>query len=119
MTTPMVDAQNVYKSYGALDVLRGVTLSVQPGEVMCMIGPSGGQVDLPALHQPPRADQCRAPVRRRRTDGLRGSSDGSLYEMALTKGAKQRREIGMVFQRFNLFPHVTALGNITMAVVQS
>ena len=39
--TPMVDAQNVYKNFGALDVLRGVTLTVQPGEVMCLIGPSG------------------------------------------------------------------------------
>jgi polar amino acid transport system ATP-binding protein len=115
--TPMVDAQNVYKSFGALDVLRGVTVSVQRGEVMCLIGPSGSgkSTFLRCINHLEQINAGRLYV-----DGeLVGYVERGdvLHEMSLRKAARQRRDIGMVFQRFNLFPHVTALGNITMSVV--
>ncbi len=118
MTMPMVDAQNVYKNFGALDVLRGVTLTVQPGEVMCLIGPSGSgkSTFLRCINHLEQINAGRLYVDGELV-GYVERSDGSLHEMALRKAARQRRDIGMVFQRFNLFPHVTALGNITMAVV--
>ncbi len=57
--TPMVKAEQVCKSFGALDVLKGITLEVGRGEVLVMVGPSGsGQVDVPALYQPSGAGQC-------------------------------------------------------------
>ena len=76
-----------------------------------------GQVDVPALHQPPRAGQRRAAVRRRRADRL-PRAGGKLHEMPPREAAKQRRDIGMVFQHFNLFPHRTALENIIEAPIQ-
>ena len=114
--TPMVDAQNVYKSsvrstFCAVSPERATRRGDVPDRTVGF-----GQVHLPALHQPSRADQRRAPVRRRRVGRLRRAGN-VLHEMSLRKAARQRRDIGMVFQRFNLFPHVTALGNITMAVI--
>ncbi|HQR80368.1 MAG TPA: amino acid ABC transporter ATP-binding protein, partial [Actinomycetota bacterium] len=114
---PMVDAQNVYKKFGALEVLRGITLTVQPGEVTCLIGPSGSgkSTFLRCINHLEQIDAGRLYV-----DGdLVGyvERDGTLHEISPRKAARQRREIGMVFQRFNLFPHVTALGNITMSMI--
>ena len=113
---PMVDSQGVHKSFGALDVLRGVSLTVQPGEVMCLIGPSGSgkSTFLRCINHLEQINAGRLYV-----DGeLVGyvERDGALHEMPLRRAARQRQDIGMVFQRFNLFPHVTALGNITMAL---
>ena len=113
----MVDARNVYKKFGALEVLRGITLNVQPGEVTCIIGPSGSgkSTFLRCINHLEQIDAGRLYV-----DGeLVGyvERDNVLHEMPLRKAARQRRDIGMVFQRFNLFPHVTALDNITMSMV--
>ena len=114
---PMVDSQAVWKSFGSLDVLRGVTLQVASGEVMCLIGPSGSgkSTFLRCINTLERVDAGRLYV-----DGeLVGydERDGVLHEQSPRQAARQRRRIGMVFQRFNLFPHVTALGNVTMAMV--
>ncbi len=114
---PMVDSQAVWKSFGSLDVLRGVTLQVASGEVMCLIGPSGSgkSTFLRCINTLERVDAGRLYV-----DGeLVGydERDGVLHEQSTRQAARQRRRIGMVFQRFNLFPHVTALGNVTMAMV--
>ena len=92
-------------------------LSVQPGEVMCLIGPSGSgkSTFLRCINHLEQINAGRLYV-----DGeLVGYVERGnvLHEMSLRKAARQRRDIGMVFQRFNLFPHVTALGNITMAVI--
>lgn len=111
----MVDARNVYKKFGALEVLRGITLNVQPGEVTCIIGPSGSgkSTFLRCINHLEQIDAGRLYV-----DGeLVGyvERDNVLHEMPLRKAARQRRDIGMVFQRFNLFPHKTALENITLA----
>ncbi|MGH3435220.1 MAG: amino acid ABC transporter ATP-binding protein [Sciscionella sp.] len=109
--TLMVDARKVRKNFGALRVLKGITLTVKPGEVMCLIGPSGSgkSTFLRCINHLERIDGGRLYV-----DGnLVGYAerDGKLHELHPKVAAQQRRDIGMVFQRFNLFPHMTALEN--------
>jgi len=115
MTEPMVLAQGVRKQFGALEVLKGINLQVGRGEVMCLIGPSGSgkSTFLRCINHLERLSGGRLFV-----DGeLVGyhQRGGRLHEMHPREAAKQRRDIGMVFQRFNLFPHKTALGNIVEA----
>jgi polar amino acid transport system ATP-binding protein len=110
---PIVVAEEVHKCFGRNEVLRGISLTVSPGEVMCMLGPSGSgkSTFLRCLNHLEKIDAGRLSV-----DGqLIGYTerDGKLYEMRERDVAKQRASIGMVFQRFNLFPHMTALANIT------
>jgi len=111
----LVDARSVRKDFGANRVLKGITLAVKRGEVMCLLGPSGSgkSTFLRCINHLERIDGGRIYV-----DGdLMGYRDQgrSLHEMKPTEIALQRRQIGMVFQRFNLFPHLTALENITEA----
>jgi polar amino acid transport system ATP-binding protein len=115
--TPMVKAEEVCKSFGALHVLKGITLEVGRGEVMCMVGPSGSgkSTFLRCINHLEQVNAGRLHV-----DGdLIGYRDGGakLYEISPRVAAKQRREIGMVFQHFNLFPHRTALGNVVEAPI--
>ena len=114
---PMVDSQGVYKSFGALDVLKGVSLTVMPGEVLCLIGPSGSgkSTFLRCINHLEQVNAGRLYV-----DGeIIGyvERDGALHEMPPRLASRQRQGIGMVFQHFNLFPHLTALGNVTMAMI--
>jgi polar amino acid transport system ATP-binding protein len=114
----MVDAQNVQKHFGALKVLRGITLQVKPGEVMCLVGPSGSgkSTFLRCINHLEKVNAGRLYV-----DGvLVGYEErsGKLHELHPRRAAEQRRDIGMVFQRFNLFPHMTALENVMIAPVQ-
>jgi polar amino acid transport system ATP-binding protein len=111
----MVDARRVMKSFGALSVLKGITLEVKPREVMCLIGPSGSgkSTFLRCINHLERVDGGRLYV-----DGeLSGYEEraGKLHELHPKKAAAQRRDIGMVFQRFNLFAHMTVLENIIEA----
>ncbi len=113
--TAMVSAQGVRKNFGALNVLKGITLDVAPGEVMCLVGPSGSgkSTFLRCINHLETVNAGRLYV-----DGeLIGyhERNGKLHEMHPRDAAKQRRAIGMVFQRFNLFPHMTALQNVTEA----
>jgi len=115
---PMVKAEQVHKSFGHLEVLKGIDLEVQPGEVMCMIGPSGSgkSTFLRCINHLEKIDAGRLWV-----DGhLVGYREkgGKLYELRDREVAAQRRDIGMVFQRFNLFPHMTALENVMEAPVR-
>ena len=115
---PMVQAQQVCKDFGALSVLKGVTLSVDRGQVLVLVGPSGSgkSTFLRCINHLETVSAGRLYV-----DGdLVGyrESRGKLYEMPARDAARQRRDIGMVFQHFNLFPHRTALENITEAPVQ-
>ena len=115
---PMVHAEQVHKNFGALKVLRGITLNVDRGEVLCMVGPSGSgkSTFLRCINHLETVNAGRLYV-----DGvLVGYSEkhGRLYELAPREAARQRRDIGMVFQHFNLFPHRTALENIVEAPVQ-
>lgn len=114
---PMVEAQQVCKSFGALAVLNGVSLSVARGEVLVVVGPSGSgkSTFLRCINNLERISAGRLYVDGRLV-GFR-ESNGKLYELPASAAAAQRREIGMVFQQFNLFPHRTALENITEAPV--
>ena len=112
MSKPKVLAQEVHKSYGRNAVLRGVNLSVAPGQVACIVGPSGGgkSTFLRCINHLEKIDAGRLSV-----DGeLIGYSQrgGKLHEMRDKEVSAQRRSIGMVFQRFNLFPHLTAADNV-------
>ena len=114
----MVSAQSVGKSFGALQVLNGVSLEVARGQVACLIGPSGSgkSTFLRCVNHLERINSGRLYV-----DGeLMGYREGGdrLYELSPKQAARQRRDIGMVFQHFNLFPHRTALENIIEAPVQ-
>ena len=114
---PMVSAQGVRKSFGALEVLKGITLDVRAGEVMCLVGPSGSgkSTFLRCINHLETVTAGRLYV-----DGeLVGYTErgGKLHEMHPRDAARQRRSIGMVFQRFNLFPHMTALQNVAEAPV--
>jgi polar amino acid transport system ATP-binding protein len=115
--TPMVKAESVCKSFGALNVLKGITLEVAKGEVLCMVGPSGSgkSTFLRCINHLEQVNAGRLYV-----DGdLIGYRERGtkLHEMSPRDAAKQRRDIGMVFQHFNLFPHRTALENIIDAPI--
>src|SRR5690348_11607984 len=115
--TAMVRAEAVHKNYGRLEVLRGVSLEVMPREVLCLIGPSGSgkSTFLRCINHLEKIDAGRLWV-----DGeLVGyRQQGSrLYELHDREVCRKRSEIGMVFQRFNLFPHMTALENVLEAPV--
>jgi polar amino acid transport system ATP-binding protein len=111
----MVRAEQVCKSFGNHQVLRGIDLAVEPREVMCIIGPSGSgkSTFLRCINHLDKVSAGRLWV-----DGhLVGYREhgGKLHELRESEVARRRRDIGMVFQRFNLFPHRTAAENIMEA----
>ncbi|MDS0134122.1 MULTISPECIES: amino acid ABC transporter ATP-binding protein [unclassified Amycolatopsis] len=116
--TPVVSAQRICKSFGSVDVLKGIDLEVHEREVLCLIGPSGSGKStlLRCINHLEKIDAGRLYV-----DGVlvgyqqRGDK---LHELREKEVALQRKDIGMVFQRFNLFPHMTALENIMEAPIQ-
>jgi len=115
---PLVHAVNVMKSFGDVKVLKGIDLDVRQGQVICLLGPSGsGKTTLlRCINQLETIDGGRIWV-----DGdLMGYEDrgGTLHRLGNKAIAAQRREIGMVFQKFNLFPHKTTLENIMEAPIQ-
>jgi polar amino acid transport system ATP-binding protein len=114
----MIEAQSITKSFGSHKVLKGVSLTVQPGEVSCIIGPSGSgkSTFLRCINHLEKIDGGRLYV-----DGeIMGyrESNGRLHELRESEADVQRRDIGMVFQRFNLFPHMTALQNVTAGPIR-
>jgi polar amino acid transport system ATP-binding protein len=115
MTVPMVEAADVHKRFGRVEVLRGIDLTVQPGEVACVIGPSGSgkSTFLRCINHLERIDAGQMRVNGELI-GYR-EAGGKLYELRESEVARQRRDIGMVFQRFNLFPHMTAAENVMEA----
>ena len=115
---PMVRAERVCKDFGALSVLKGVTLSVDRGQVLVLVGPSGSGKSpfLRCINHLETVSAGRLYVDGELV-GYRERGD-KLYEMSPRDAAKQRRDVGMVFQHFNLFPHRTALANIIEAPVQ-
>ena len=112
-SAPMVQAERVVKKFGTHTVLKGVSATVERGQVMCVIGPSGSG----------KSTFLRCINHLEKIDGGRLFVDGSLigyrqsgdkvYELKPREAAAQRRDIGMVFQRFNLFPHLTVMENVT------
>jgi len=115
---PLVHAVNIMKAFHGNQVLKGIDVNVRKGQVVCLLGPSGSgkTTFLRCINQLETIDGGRIWV-----DGeLMGYEDraGTLHRLTNKAIAAQRREIGMVFQRFNLFPHKTALENIMEAPIQ-
>ncbi|MER5635700.1 amino acid ABC transporter ATP-binding protein [Kitasatospora sp. NPDC002227] len=114
----MVKAEGVRKSYGLVEVLKGIDLQVNKGEVFVLVGPSGSG----------KSTFLRCINHLEKINGGRLSVDGDLvgyrqrgeklYELKDREVAQRRRDIGMVFQHFNLFPHMTAMENVIEAPVQ-
>jgi polar amino acid transport system ATP-binding protein len=114
----MVKAEAVHKRFGRLEVLKGIDLDVSRGEVMCVLGPSGSGKStlLRCINHLEKINAGRLYV-----DGeLVGyrEADGKLHELREDEVARKRAAIGMVFQQFNLFPHMTALENVTLAPIR-
>jgi len=114
----MVSAVDIHKSFGSHEVLKGVNLEVKRAEVMCLVGPSGSGKStlLRCINHLEKISAGRLMV-----DGdLIGYREhrGKLYELKPSEAAAQRVGIGMVFQRFNLFPHLTALENVISGMVR-
>jgi polar amino acid transport system ATP-binding protein len=115
---PMVKAEAVRKHFGRLEVLKGIDLEVMPRAVMCIVGPSGSgkSTFLRCINHLEQINGGRLWVDGELV-GYRQRGE-KLYELKEKEVAQHRRDIGMVFQRFNLFPHMTALGNVMEAPVQ-
>ncbi len=111
---PMVEAREVRKSFGSVEVLRGITMTVQSGEVACLIGPSGSgkSTFLRCINHLESHDAGELLVDGEFV-GYRRKGN-TLYELNERDVSRRRSEIGMVFQRFNLFAHLTALENVTL-----
>jgi polar amino acid transport system ATP-binding protein len=115
MTEPMLKAEGVHKRFGRLEVLKGISLDVNKGEVICMLGPSGSgkSTFLRCINHLEKINAGRIWV-----DGdligYRQVGD-KLHELRDSEIVTSRAEIGMVFQRFNLFPHLTAIQNVMLA----
>jgi polar amino acid transport system ATP-binding protein len=114
----MVKAEGVHKRFGALEVLKGIDLEVQRGEVMCMLGPSGSgkSTFLRCINHLEKINAGRLYVDGELV-GYREAGD-KLHELREREVARKRGEIGMVFQSFNLFPHMTALDNVCLAPIR-
>ncbi len=111
----MVKAEGVHKRFGRLEVLKGIDLEVQTGDVMCLLGPSGSgkSTFLRCINHLEKINAGRLSV-----DGeLVGyrEAGGKLHELHEREVSRKRAEIGVVSQHFNLFPHMTALENVTLA----
>ena len=114
----MVSAERVHKRFGNLEVLKGIDLEVRKGDVMCLLGPSGSGKStlLRCINHLEEINSGRLSV-----DGeLVGYHErsGKLYELREREISHKRAQIGMVFQNFNLFPHMTALENVTLGPTQ-
>ncbi len=111
----MVKAEAVHKRFGRLEVLKGIDLEVKRREVMCLLGPSGSgkSTFLRCINHLEKINSGRLSVDGELV-GYRDEGD-KLHELRETDVCRKRAEIGMVFQNFNLFPHMTALENVTLA----
>jgi polar amino acid transport system ATP-binding protein len=110
-------AEDVKKRFGRLEVLQGISMEVQAGETVCVIGPSGSgkTTFIRCINHLEKIDDGRIEVNGH-TIGYR-ERNGKLVEDSERSIARQRTQVGMVFQRFNLFPHKTALENVIEAPV--
>jgi polar amino acid transport system ATP-binding protein len=117
-STPMVEAVDVRKSYGSLEVLNGIDLTVATGEVLCLIGPSGSGKST-FLRCINHLETINAGTLRVAGElvGYR-EKNGRLHELREKEIASRRRGVGMVFQQFNLFPHMTVQQNVMEAPMQ-
>jgi polar amino acid transport system ATP-binding protein len=115
--TPMVKAEGVHKSFGRVEVLKGINLEVASGEVLCLLGPSGSgkSTFLRCINHLEKINCGRLTVDGELV-GYRQVGE-KLHELRESEVARKRSEIGMVFQHFNLFGNMTALENVTCAPI--
>lgn len=119
MTDTPIQIRNLYKSFGANEVLRGIDLDVHRGEVVCVIGPSGsGKSTLLHCINGLEAFDSGEVVFCSEYVGWGPESGGGRRRVPEKDMERLRQRIGMVFQQFNLFPHMTVLNNITVAPIQ-
>ena len=116
-TTPLVRARDIHKSFDHLEVLKGIDLDVMPGEVVVILGPSGSgkSTFLRCINHLEAINRGFIEV-----DGEQighRMRNGRLQKLTGNGIARQRRKIGMVFQQFNLYPHMTALENVIEAPI--
>ncbi len=104
--SPILELVGLHKAYGSLSVLRGIDLRVWPGEMVCVIGPSGSG----------KSSMLRCCNRLEESTGGQVVVDGTDITRPDVDINTVRQRIGMVFQQFNLYPHLTALGNVTLAL---
>jgi polar amino acid transport system ATP-binding protein len=118
MSEPMVKAEAVHKRFGRHEVLKGITMQVARGDVMVLLGPSGSgkSTFLRCINHLEKINSGRLSVDGELV-GYRQVGD-ALHELRESEVARKRSEIGMLFQHFNLFPHMTALENVTCAPMQ-
>ena len=115
MIKPALRVEGVRKSYGQVEVLKGINMQVKPGEVTCLVGPSGSgkSTFLRCINHLEKINSGRLYVHGELV-GYR-EKKGRLYELTDREVCRKRAEIGMVFQNFNLFQHMTVLENIIEA----
>jgi polar amino acid transport system ATP-binding protein len=118
VSEPMVKAEGVHKRFGRNEVLKGIDLEVAPGEVLCLLGPSGSgkSTFLRCINHLEKINAGRLSVDGELV-GYRAAGE-KLHELRESEVARKRAEIGMVFQHFNLFGHMTALENVTCAPIR-
>ena len=118
MSAAMVNAEVVHKRFGRVEVLKGISLEVKRGEVMCLLGPSGSgkSTFLRCINHLEKINSGRLSVDGELV-GYRQVGD-KLHELREAEVARKRAEIGMVFQHFNLFPHMTVQENVACAPIR-
>jgi polar amino acid transport system ATP-binding protein len=118
MSEPMVEAEGVHKRFGRNEVLKGIDLEVAPGEVLCLLGPSGSgkSTFLRCINHLEKINAGCLSVDGELV-GYRQAGE-KLHELRESEVARKRAQIGMVFQHFNLFGHMTALENVTCAPIR-
>ena len=111
----MIRIENVYKSFDELEVLKNINLTVEKGEVVCIIGPSGSGKStlLRSLNHLERITRGKIYINNELVDERSGDKD--IYKVSPKRVSEICSELGMVFQRFNLFPHMTVLENVMLA----
>lgn len=117
MQEPMVQINNIYKSFGKLAVLKGINLDVQPGQVVCIVGPSGSGKStlLRCINHLEHIDAGRIYVAGKLVGYT--EKDGKVYEKHEREICQDRASIGMVFQNFNLYSHKTVLENVMLGPI--
>lgn len=117
MSNPVIEARDVHKSFGDLEVLKGINLDVQQGEVVVILGPSGSgkSTFLRCINQLEMMDSGYITVSEEQIGYT--LKNGQLHQASTKQIARQREKIAMVFQQFNLYPHMTVLENIIEAPV--
>lgn len=115
-SVPLLQMRGVQKYFGKNHVLKGIDIDINPGEVVCLVGPSGSgkSTVLRCINQLELVDEGSI-IYDGEHIGVRPGSNGKWFDLKERERARQRQKIGMVFQKFNLFPHMTVMENLVEA----